>query len=30
LLANNAVAFIAYGYEDFLVKYNNATIIQAN
>ena len=30
LLANNAIAFIAYGYEDFLVKYNNATVIQAN
>ena len=29
-LANKAIAFFAYGYEDFLVKFQNGTIIESN
>lgn len=30
LQANGAVAFIAYGWDDFLVQFNNRAIFEAN
>lgn len=30
VLANGGVSFIFYGYNDFLVKFNNATVVKTN
>ena len=30
ILANGGVSFIFYGYDDFLVKFNDCTIIETN